>query len=65
MYDLWSSYLKDANVFYKKELSIYKNSIKEVWDLMWLKEISTNYKTSWVSRFVTPHKKVSIVLWDW
>lgn len=40
-------------------------SIKEVWDLMWLKEISTNYKTSVVSRFVTPHKKVSIVLWDW
>lgn len=39
--------------------------IKEVWDLMWLKEISTNYKTSWVSRFVTPHKKVSFVLLDW
>lgn len=39
--------------------------IKEVWDLMWLKEISTNYKTSGVSRFVTPHKKVSSGLWDW
>lgn len=29
-YDLWSSYLKDANVFYKKELSMFEYVFKEI-----------------------------------
>lgn len=32
-YELWSSFLKDANVFYKKELSMFEYVFKEIDDM--------------------------------